>query len=288
MVGRRRRDECFSCMNTREEKKKYLLCFDDSGSRDPDRKMSLHGGRQDKMDWFALGGILVKDEDVEEVVEKHKNFCHKWRIDYPLHSTKIRGHQGKFAWLKKQENRDRFYPELENFLLSLPVICTACVMHRPGYVARYKEQYEDRLWFMCKTTFSILTERVSKYADSQGRQLEIIFEESGKKEDRDIVNYSKELKKNGNPFNKLTSKEYRPLSADDYRRIVIGEPRRKKKTNPLLQVADLLLFPLAKNGYDPDYLPYRMLRKHNKIIDCHVAAEELPAMALKYSCFDGL
>ncbi len=274
-------------MNPGKQKKKIILCFDDSGSRDPDRKMSLHDRRQDKMDWFALGGVLVKEEDISEVIAMHDDFCQKWGINYPLHSTKIRCHQGKFAWLKKRENRNRFYSELECFLLSLPVICTACVMHRPGYVARYKKHYEDRLWLMCKTTFSILTERVSKYADSQDRQLEMIFEESGRKEDRNIIKYLKELKKDGNPFNKLTSKDYEPLTADDYRRIVIGEPRRKKKTNPLLQIADLLLFPLAKSGYDSDYPPYRMLREHDKIIDCHLTEEGSSVMAVKYSCFDG-
>jgi len=277
----------FKHMNTSEARMRYVLCFDDSGSRDPDKRMSLQNRRQDNMDWFALGGILVKEEDISEIIEKHRDFCKKWSIDYPLHSTKIRGHQGKFAWLKKPENRECFYPELENFLLSLPVICTACVMHRPGYVARYKEQYEDRLWLMCKTTFSILTERASKYADTQGRQLEIIFEESGKKEDRDIVRYAKDLKKRGNPFNRLTSQEYQPLMAEDYRRIVIGEPRRKKKTNPLLQVADLLLFPLAKSGYDLEYRPYKTLKEHGKIIDCKLAEKDLPVMAMKYSCFDG-
>lgn len=244
--------------------------------------------RQDHMDWFALGGILVKEEDVPEVLKLHKSFCDEWGIKYPLHSSKIRSHKGKFAWLNKKENRDRFYPDLERFIISLPVICTACVMHRPGYVARYKEQYQDKLWYMCKTTFSILIERSSKFADSQGRQLEIVFEESGRKEDRDIIKYLRELKKDGSPFNRLTSKGYFPLSANDYKRIIIGEPRRKKKTNPLLQVADLVLFPLAKSGYDPGYPPYCSLKDHNKIIDCHVTVEDQPFIAVKYSCFDGL
>jgi hypothetical protein len=81
---------------------KYLLYFDDTGSRDPDRNACIP--RHDKMDCFGLGGILIKEEDIEAILQKHKSFCAEWNIDYPLHSSKIRGGQGKFGWLKKPEN----------------------------------------------------------------------------------------------------------------------------------------------------------------------------------------
>ena len=269
------------------QKSKYILCFDDSGSRDPDRVATATLIRDDKMDWFALGGFLVKEEDVKTVVRQHQLFLQKWNIDYDLHSTKIRGHHGKFAWLNKKENSKLFYPALGQFLVSLPIICIACVIHRPGYVIRYREKYNDRLWFMCRTTFSILVERAAKYVDKQGGQLEIIFEGSGKKEDSDIIQYLRTLKSTGNPFNPSTSQDYRPFTAEDYARVIIGEPRRKTKANPLLQIADLILYPIAKSGYNSEYPPYKELRKHNKIIDCVILPEDKPFMSVKYSCFDG-
>jgi hypothetical protein len=265
---------------------KILLCFDDSGSRNPDKSSVSQDGRYDKVDGFALGGILVREEDIGFILGKYRAFINEWGIDYYLHSTKIRCRQGKFAWLQKQENADSFYPALESFLLSLPVIGIACVVHRPGYVARYKEKYNDRLWLMCKTTFSILVERAAKYADKQDRKLEILYESSGKYEDRAIVSYLKELKKNGNPFNPVTSEEYRPLSAEDFSRIILGEPQRKTKSNPLLQIADLFLFPMVKGGYDSLYHPYRRLKAAGKIIDCVLSENDLPYMSVKYSCFD--
>ena len=271
-------------MNT--QKNKYILCFDDSGSRDPDRTDMASLIRDDKMDWFALGGIIVKEEDVKAVVRQHQLFLQKWNIDYDLHSTKIRGHHGKFAWLKKKENSTLFYSELGQFLVSLPVICIACVIHRPGYVIRYREKYNERLWQMCKTTFSILVERTAKYVDKQNGQLEIIFEGSGKKEDSDIIQYLRSLKSTGNPFNPATSQDYKPFTAEDYSRVIIGEPRRKTKANPLLQIADLLLYPLAKSGYNAEYPPFKALIKHNKIIDCVIPPEDMPFMSIKYSCFD--
>ena len=63
---------------------KYLLYFDDTGSRDPDRS-AYTTARNDRMDCFGLGGILVKEEDIEDVLQKYKTFCAEWNIDYFLH-----------------------------------------------------------------------------------------------------------------------------------------------------------------------------------------------------------
>src|SRR3546814_4091498 len=113
-------------------------------------------------------------------------------IDYPLHSWAIRGARGKFAWLKAPEKAGNFHAAIEEYLLSLPIVALACVINRPGYVARYKGRYNEQLWLMCKTAFSILVERAAKFADDEGRQLAIYFEGAGPKEDRDIEKRSEE------------------------------------------------------------------------------------------------
>ena len=110
-----------------------------------------------------------------------------------------------------------------------PITGTACVIHRPGYVARYKGQYKKKLWHMCKTTYSILIERAAKFADEHGCKLEIYYEGSGRKEDRDIIRYARALKTEGCPFNDDTSGRYFPLLPEHYRRIVLGEPHQKTK-----------------------------------------------------------
>src|SRR5690242_943992 len=71
--------------------------MDDSGTRRPDHepgKRAKHG-----RDWFALGGILVHEEDEEETRALHAAFCSEWGITYPLHSVEIRGRTGNFHWL---------------------------------------------------------------------------------------------------------------------------------------------------------------------------------------------
>jgi hypothetical protein len=92
-----------------------------------------------------------------------------------------------FGWLKNPEKARIFLPELDAFILALPVIGIAAVNDRPGYVLRYREKYNDRLWLMCKSAYSILIERAAKFADSQGRTLRVYFEESGEHEDRELL-----------------------------------------------------------------------------------------------------
>ena len=264
---------------------KYILYFDDTGSRDPDQ--TVVPPRRDSMDCFGLGGVLIKEEDIADVLQKHSAFCETWKINYPLHSSQIRGGRGKFGWLKQPENAGLFMPALQEFLLSVPMVAIACIIDRPGYVARYREHYDGKMWYMCKTAFCILAERAAKFADERGRKLEIFFEETGKKEARDLIGYLKELKGVGSPFNAQTSNPYTPLAREDYVRIILGEPRRKTKKMPMIQMADLVLYPMAKGGYDPTYHPYQMLKQHGKLIDCFLEDNAIPHCGIKYSCFDG-
>lgn len=269
-----------------EPMKKYHLYFDDSGSRDPDKSFMPDGERGDRMDCFALGGVLIREEEIDQVYAAYKAFCAEHSISYPLHSWAIRGGRGKFAWLKKPERAGIFMPALEELLLSLPIVTIACVVHRPGYVARYRNRYKERVWFMCKTAFSILAERAAKFADEEGRKLEIYFEATGKKEDEDIVAYMRSLKTEGPPFSPETSADYTPLKADDFQRIILGEPRQRTKKTPMIQVADLVLYPMAKGGYDRGYRPFAKLLEAGKLIDCHLREEDIAFRGVKYSCFD--
>ena len=79
---------------------KFHLYFDDTGSRDPDRPDSLAGIRDDGIDCFGLGGVLIKETDIDEVIQSHKIFCRDHDITYPLHSWAIRGGRQNFGWLK--------------------------------------------------------------------------------------------------------------------------------------------------------------------------------------------
>jgi hypothetical protein len=239
------------------------------------------------MDHFALGGIFVRKQDVDTILRAHEAFCARWEITYPLHSAEIRGKRSNFAWLASDPARGGvFLTHLQDFLLSLPIIAFAAVVHRPGYVARYRERYADGTWLMCKTAFSIVVERSAKFARAQGGRLEIYFEQAGKQEDRAIKSYGRALKSEGMPFDPGTSAAYSALKPHEFRDIIIGEPREVTKKTPMMQLADLVLYPIAKAGYDPAYAPYRMLLENAKIIDALLSDGERGALGVKYSCFD--
>lgn len=263
---------------------KLLLFVDDSGTRNPDHEQQE---RQDNLDWFALGGVLVKEQDERLAVDLHRAFVDAWGLDKPLHSTKIRGRRKQFSWLGQDPTRAaKFHEELAATLLRMPVVGLACVIDRPGYNGRYKGIYGDDRWLMCRTAYSILLERAAKHARRIGAKLEIFFEGAGKEEDRNLLSYHRSLKKDGMPFDRSRSATYGSLSAKEIADLVLGDPKRQTKANPLIQVADLYLYPIVKAGYDSDYPPYQDLVKANKIVDAILPPEELNTLGVKYSCFD--
>jgi hypothetical protein len=259
------------------------LYFDDSGSRLPDDD---EDDRNDGINGFALGGVLINETDVLATNLRHEEFVQKWRLSKPLHSTKLRGLRSQFNFLRNNPDKDRFFADLEELLFGVPVLGIACVIHRPGYNARYKEAHGPNRWKMCKTAAAILAERAAKYADSQGAKLTILFEGSGEKEDRDIIEYVRSLKANGMPFDQGNSASYGSLKADDFRRIILGDPHRITKKSALAQIADLFLYPMTKGGYDNTYEPYAKLIERKMVIDCHLSRDEIALRGVKYSCFD--
>ena len=88
------------------------------------------------------------------------------------------------------------------------------------------------------------------------------------------------------PFDKERSGRYGSLAADDFRELVLGDPRRQTKANVMIQVADLYLYPLVKGGYEPEYRPYTDLMRERKIVDAIVDEAEVASLGVKYSCFD--
>ena len=93
---------------------KFHLYFDDTGNRDPDKFTYASHERDDQMDCFGLGGILIKEDDIDKIIQAHKTFCSAHNISYPLHSWSIRGGRGKFGWLKTPEKAGIFMAALED------------------------------------------------------------------------------------------------------------------------------------------------------------------------------
>lgn len=260
--------------------------MDDSGTRHPDRKpgkKAAHG-----RDWFALGGILVKESDEHVARGLYEKFCASWpQVSGPLHSSEIRGKNEGFLWLRelKKNESERFYEELYHLLKAVPVLGLACVIDRPGYNARYKEIHGLDRWLLCKTAFSVSVERAAKYAQSMNYKLRVMPERCNKPEDRAMKSYYERLRTDGMPFQASSSDKYAPLSAADLKE-TLYEFRTKKSTSPMAQLADLYLWPMAIGGYHPANRAYARLKEDGKLIECVLPEEDHAARATKYSCFE--
>lgn len=261
--------------------------LDDSGTRYPDRKpgkRAAHG-----YDWFALGGILIKEADEPEARALYAAFCKEWAIKYPLHSSEIRNATENFLWLEKlpSDERGRFLESLYQLLKAVPVIGLAGVIDRPGYNSRYEEQYGDKPWLLCKTAFSVAVERAAKFARERDLKLRVMPERCNKTEDGFLKGYYNDLRQVGMPFAAGTSGKYAPLSADELRD-TLYEFRTKFPSSPMVQLADLYLWPICMGGYNASTRPYKRLLEDGKLIECVLREEDWATRATKYSCFEGV
>jgi hypothetical protein len=267
---------------------KFLNFYmDDSGSRQPDR--STRDIQRD-WDWFALGGILIKESDEELAREEYDLFCKRWGIVSPLRSHDIRNHTKNFQWLSSLKITDfkrysEFYASLHAFLLGLPVLGIACVIDRPGYNLRYQEEYQHKRWSLCKTAFTIAVERAAKYAAKRGMKLRVLPERCNVKEDRWLKEYYEDLKVSAAPFDASTSAKYGPLSPQIFKE-VLYDFKLKDKSSPLAQIADMYLWPICMGGYDKENLPYKALMAARRLVEYAEPKGGESDLGTKYSCFD--
>jgi hypothetical protein len=259
--------------------------MDDSGTRHPDHDPGKRAAQA--YDWFALGGILVKDSDEPLVRELHSAFCRKWGLTCPIHSVEVRARNKGFLWLERRPKRDQdiFYEDLYQLLKAVPVTGLACVIDRPGYNARYREKYGRQRWSLCKSAFTISVERAAKYARSLNCRLRVLPERCNKKEDGMLKGYYNDLKMNGPPFDPNTSEKYRPLAPEEFKQTLL-EFLPKRKSSPMAQFADLYLWPICMGGYRANTRPYKRLKEDRKLIECAVQEADWPMLATKYYCFD--
>lgn len=259
--------------------------MDDSGTKHPHRVISL---ARHSHDWFALGGILIHDEDIPYAEDRIDEFRSRWPEmgDSPLHSTEIRGSHDNFTWLIKGSSiQQAFIKDLESLLLGLPVIGLACVIDRPGYNHRYADQYGLSRWNLCKTAFAVSVERAAKYAHDQNRKLRVYVERSSKTEEAILKGYYNELKLNGHWFDQSTSSKYSPFNAEDYAKILY-EFKPKFKSSRLMQIADLFLWPMCMGGYQSPNIAYQHLKDAGKLINSIIPEKDIATRGIKYSCFE--
>lgn len=259
----------------------FAFYMDESGSPKPNPK--------DAASYFAVGGVLIKRDDESTIRRMISEFKTRWGIDEktPLHGNEIRSRKKSFAWLgrRSQDEQEQFLSELSKLIIQCPIIVHGCVISRKGYLDRYLERYGSNTWEMMKSAFSILIERVGKYVLLQDGKVMIYFEKAGKREDSLITSYFKNLRDSGAPFNPETSSKYTPLTSNEMKQVLTGI-ESKSKSHPVMQIADLCLYPLAKSKEQPENQAFQALLRHKKLIDTQLVGDNLYKMGIKYYCFD--
>ena len=263
------------------------LYLDDSGTRHPDRdpgQMPAHG-----RDWFALGGVIVREPDEEPVRTRHQALADKWSLGTtPLHSFEIRGRSQRFHWLDElsKEKLAEFMNDLSALATMSELTTIACVIDRPGYNERYREKYpEPQHWLLCKTAFNIVVERAVKWANVHGCKLRVYVEQADKVTDKIMRGYYDDLRTVGPPFDPNNSQKYDP-AALEVLRSTLYDFKQKNKSSQLMQIADLVLWPMCIGGYDGANHAYAALRNAGVLIDCKLDAVTVAMRGIKYSCFD--
>lgn len=260
------------------------LYLDDSGTRNPDRRIAKELTYRD---WFTLGGFIAKEEDEGTIRTAYAKFCEEWGITYALHSYDIRAETADFTWLGKLDESEhrKFMRDLSRLLLSIPALGHACAIDRGGYNKRYREQYGRQTWNLCLTSFAVVCERAAKYARSNGCKLRVYVEAGDKTTDDRIRKYFAALRTDGMPFKADQSAKYAPLSGAELAD-TLYDLKFKAKTSPMAQLADLYVYPIARGGYDPEYFPYKQMHEHKRLLDDVLSPEDVPHLGIKYSCFD--
>jgi Protein of unknown function (DUF3800) len=260
------------------------LYMDDSGTRTIDRQRTPFDPK--RPNHFALGGVLVLEEDEPAVDVAHARLCAKWGITYPLHSVDMRAGAKEFSWLRRgSADYNHFMNDLTRMLTTIPVTGLACVIDRPGYDDRYRAIYPRNTWHLCRTAFSIAVERAAKYARALGRPLRVYQEKSARADEKRIKDYYNALIAGGTPFDAERSHGYAPLRAYEFDETLI-ELRFRGKSWPCMQVADLYLWPIAMHRYGRGGPPHEAFRQAGRLIEAQLTPEEIPSRGTKYSCFE--
>ena len=146
--------------------------------------------------------------------------------------------------LGQTKSKTDFGSDYKGMLARVPVIGIACVIDRPGYVARgYLEKYPDK-WLLCRSAFDILIERSAKFAKMKIENYEVIHE--GDVGTNEVMkSYFRNIKQNGMAFDGTRSSRYKPLPKEEFGSI-LTTIEYKTKESPLMQIADSYVYAMAR------------------------------------------
>jgi hypothetical protein len=215
---------------------KYHLFIDESGD---------HGliTTDQNFPVFVLCGVLISDENLKTInAEMDKIKSAFWGDKKVIfHSRDIRKCEKEFVLLFDTEVKKEFYESLNRLVSKSDYSIIASAIRKDNYIKRYgrlsNDVYEIALSFIIERTVFLVDDK----PDSK-KELSIIIEERGKKEDRKLSEHFSNLLARGTGF-------VEPKRLIDYHLQITF--RNKKENVNGLQLADLVAYPIARYVIDP-------------------------------------
>lgn len=216
---------------------KYSLFIDESGD---------HGlvNLDPNFPVFLLCGMLVSNSNYQRIRDqvnevKHGFWGNKTVI---LHSRDIRKCEKEFQILFDLELKQQFYEQLNEVITSSDYTIFASAIRKDKYIKTYGKLSND----VYELALSFIIERCVFFLDGitdKDKELEIIIEKRGKKEDKKLDEHFQRLMARGTGY--VSAERLNVLN------IQIQFLDKKENINGL-QMADLLAYPIARYVIDKD------------------------------------
>jgi hypothetical protein len=220
----------------KQEVKKYYLFIDESGDHglvklDPDFPV------------FLLCGLLTSEENYANI-RKNINALKSsfWgNKEVILHSRDIRKCDKEFQILLDYQVKQKFYVGIQDIIENSKYRVLASAIDKEKYIKMYgklsNDVYELALSFIIERAIFSLDEVVNVE-----KQLEIVIERRGKKEDKKLDEHFQRLLSRGTAY--ITSERLNAV----HTKIVFSN---KKENINGLQLCDLVAYPIARYVINP-------------------------------------
>lgn len=227
----------------------YLISIDESGTSNLKRIQNIinNGGKLDEQErHFAVTAVLIDMKKFNLICDKIMALKNKYWVNglfrykdlekrVCFHSREIR--MKKTAFSPQVINYEQFISDLSLLMNELPITLYASHIDKFRHVKQYK--IPNSPYDLC---MSFVLERIMKDI-KKDRKCIIILESRGKKEDKHLLDFMKNLLDNGNYFNAPTL--FKKIQG------VYFNPKwskldNEKKSYWELELADLCAYPIFK------------------------------------------
>lgn len=239
-----------------EKRTKYYLFIDESGD---------HGlvNLDPSFPVFLLCGVICSEENYEEIRKNINAIKHKFWQDKEVifHSRDIRKCEKEFQIFFDLEKKKDFYDSINHLIVNSKYRIISSAIDKDLYIKKFgklsNDVYELALSFIIERAVFSLDEMTTE------KELEIIIEKRGTKEDKKLHEHFQRLLARGTGY----------VEAERLRKINTKITFKNKKENINgLQLADLLAYPIARFVIDKeranpafDVLKSKIYAKNRKV-----------------------